>query len=291
MGNQLFPLLKAFVFGELNNLPVVVRDYNQFKIGPYLRNERSKRNYTKYFTFQKSLLGELIDKVKGKSYDKYTLVAEPPLEILPANNENIRYLFTDTPHWSDYFYQLKEHRPRVIKILHNLLDPEIRKKLSSLDIPCIGVHIRMGDFRKLRQGEDFKKVGAVRTPEEYFIDVIHRLREIHGTELPVAVFTDGYENELTSLFKIGNIKMVKGNPDIVDLLLLSRSRVIVTSAGSTFSYWAGFLSDAPLIMHPDHIHNSIRPAELGNEIYEGPISLSPVLIDNIKSIDLNERAN
>jgi gamma-glutamyl:cysteine ligase YbdK (ATP-grasp superfamily) len=40
---------------------------------------------------------------------------------------------------------------------------------------------------------------------------------------------------------------------------MSRARIIVCSAGSTFSEWSAFLSDALVIRHPSHVHSAIRP--------------------------------
>jgi hypothetical protein len=84
-----------------------------------------------------------------------------------------------------------------------------------------------------------------------------------------------------------SISMVEGNTDIVDLLLMSKSKVIVTSAGSTFSYWAGFLSDAVIIMHPDHIYSPIRPSTVDEILYEGALITEmpdTLLQKNLKSL-------
>jgi hypothetical protein len=146
----------------------------------------------------------------------------------------------------------------------------------------------MGDFRKLLAGENFSQVGAVRTPEDYFIDIIKEIRNIKAADLPVSVFTDGYKEEFEKLFSMDNIKMVEGNPDIVDLILLSRSRVIVASANSTFSYWAAFLSDVPAILHPDHIHEPIRSRQGVVELFEGPMNRTDIrLVNAIKNIPLS----
>ena len=85
LGNQLFPLMHAFLFGKLNGLPVVVTGYHQLKIGPYLRREKSKRRYNDYFIFQKSILGECLDWWKIKRLrKKYTSEFEPKIEKLGA---------------------------------------------------------------------------------------------------------------------------------------------------------------------------------------------------------------
>lgn len=285
LGNQLFPLLKAYLFAHINNLPVKVVGYNQLRISPYLRGDKSKRKYKGFFTFEKGALSEQVDRLMLFRYALYPVVAEPSIDKLADPKEKYLYLFSKLPHWSDYFHDLKDHRHMVIQLLMDLLSPDIKKKYYQGQEPVIGVHVRMGDFRKLREGEDFSKLGVVRTPVEYFIEVIRGIRSIHGSDLPVSVFTDGYKEELKSLLSLPEIDLVEGNQDIVDLLLLSKSKIIVTSTGSTFSYWAGFLSDAPLIMHPDHIHQSIRPTSIGVKVYEGKFDqYDPLLIHNIKCI-------
>ena len=280
MGNQLFPLMKAYTFAYLNKLPVIVTDYNQVKIGPYLRREKTKRNYSGYFTFQKSILSEQLDKLKLGKFKDHQQEIEPPVKMMAEEDVNCAYIFSAMPHWDNYFDGLMENRDLVIELLSKLISADVLEKVKQFTRPCIGVHIRMGDFRKLKEHEDFSKVGAVRTPEKYFIEVINSIRKIHGTNLPVSVFTDGFRKEFEELFTLNNICLVEGNSDIVDLLLLSRSKIIVTSAGSTFSYWAGFLSEACLIMHPAHVNTFIRPANVSDKLYQGAFDPSNSLLVN-----------
>ena len=289
LGNQLFPIVKAHVFGALNNLPVVVTGYRQFKVGPYLRREKSKRNYSNYFKFQKNIITAWFEQQSIHALTKKGLVTEPRVDRLnEGEKKNGVYLFSEHPHYHDYFTGLRENRDEARKHLLSILRKEIVDDVASKKAPVIGVHIRMGDFRKLKEGEDFSQVGATRTPENYFIDCIRQIRSINGSCLPVSIFTDGYRHELENLLALENIEIVEGNKDIVDLLLLSRSKIIVTSASSTFSYWSGFLADAPLIMHPDHIYASIRPAEVNERFYEGPLKPNnqpELLVKNITAIN------
>ncbi len=289
IGNQLFPLLKANIFAHLNELPVCITGYHQFKIGPYLRKEKSKRTYSNYFVFQKNIMAAWWQKFKLDFLINGPVINEPDLKIMgKAKDGNTIFKFETIPHWNDYFEGIREHRVLAIQLLYTLLENDIKQNLAGQPSPCIGVHIRMGDFRKLKQGEDFSKVGAVRTPENYFIECIRHIRDIYGSSLPVSVFTDGYRYEIKNLLELENIKMITGNPDIVDLLLLSRSQIIVTSAGSTFSYWAGFLADAPLIMHYDHLHQPLRPPEINQRYYEGPLIAGQpdsLLVKNIMEIN------
>lgn len=288
LGNQLFPLIKAAVFAELNGIPLAVTGYNRFRIGPYLRREKVKRSYRGYFNFEKNFLGAELGRLSLLRYGRCEEVLEPPIgKLAPGDIAGKKFVFSSIPHWSDYFAGLKEHRDLAISLFRGMLRKPILHRAEALQAPCIGVHIRMGDFRKLGAGEDFKSVGAVRTPENYFTEIISSIREIHGSNLPVAVFTDGYKKEFKKLFSLDKVQIIEGNADIVDLLLLGRSKIIVTSAGSTFSYWAGFLSEVPLIMHPDHLHDPIRPAAVNGAVYEGPLfpeKPDPLLKTNIKAI-------
>jgi hypothetical protein len=278
LGNQLFPLMKASVFANINDFPLVVTNYHQVKIGPYLRREKSKRNYNHYFTFQKSLLLESFEKLridlKGKTHE---VIEDSDLAVVrEAGSKSIIYRFGHIPHWSNYFGGLKEHRQLVIPLLKQLISPEVLHQADRQQSPEIGVHIRMGDFRKLSVGEDFSKLGTVRTPLDYFIEVIGKLKAVFGTKTSVSVFSDGHKKELDKVLQLPGTRLVEGNSDLADMLLLSRSKIIVTSAGSTFGYWSGFLSDAPVIMHPDHIHGSIRNQIETPDLYEGPLDSAAI---------------
>ena len=287
LGNQLFPIVNAYYFGKLNSLPVITSGYHRVKIGPYLRGEKSKRRYNNYFTFQKGLIGAWLDARRLKAQSKSRLIQEPPLEKIASIDDSCIYEFNAIPHWSDYFARLKNHRNEIIEIFYSLIRKDILNEATSLPAPCIGVHIRMGDFRKLQAGEDFGKSGAVRTPETYFIEMINAIRAIHGSTLPGSVFTDGYRSELKDLLSLENITMVEGNRDIVDMILMSRSKIIVTSAGSTFSYWSAFLADVPVVRHSEHLHQPIRPQFVNDNFYEGPLvpgNVNSVLEKNIKAI-------
>jgi hypothetical protein len=288
LGNQLFPLLKAATFASLNDLPLTVIGYHQLKIGPYLRREKSKRRYNGYFSFEKSVAGEQLDRLALRRYRGYEPVSDPEVRTLPGKDlVRKRFLFSAIPHWGDYFAGLREHRELAAELFRGMLDQQIARKAADQPAPCIGVHIRMGDFRKLAAGEDLSSAGAVRTPEPYFEEIIERIRGANGRLLPVSVFTDGHPHEFERLFSLPGVSLISGNRDIVDLLLLSRSSIIVASAGSTFSYWAGFLADAPFIDHPAHRHSAIRPSPVNGTWYEGPFDLAAeggLLERNIRAI-------
>lgn len=287
LGNQLFSLLKGHIFAELNNLKILVTGFNHFKIGPYLRAEKSKRAYSQYFIFQKRNYLLFLKNIYLRLKKPNTIVNEPNLEAIEVINGYHHYIFSEIPHWSDSFAKIKNHRSLALNIFKKIINPKILDELNKKRFPVIGVHIRMGDFKKVPDGQDFKKEGGLRTPEKYFIDVIENIRRINGQILPVSIFTDGYVHELPDLFKMDGVSIIEGNRDIIDLLLLSKSQIIITSAGSSFSLWAGFLSESPIILHPDHIHKPIR-ISTSKSYYEGHLDENSLLLmQQIKSISEN----
>jgi len=163
------------------------------------------------------------------------------------------------------------------------------KELERQRAPVIAVNVRMGDFRKLQSYERFDQVGNVRTPLNYFRKLIEDIRMAHGSELPVEIITDGMKWELSELLDLPSVSIAPARSKIIDILVMSQSRILICSAGSTFSYWGGFLGECALIHHPDHIHTPIRPAEINRNSYEGalvgpPENWPPLFLENLRNI-------
>lgn len=286
LGNMLLVWAHALVFSRLNELPLMTSGWGHIHIGPIIRRERHRRFYGRYF--------DPVDAIplwkKWLALSCYAKIHEPEITELSAlPGKHSLYVFSHIPHWRDYFGSIREHRDLVHSTLLRMLKPHYRERLMQLERPWIGVHIRRGDFRALQSGENFSKVGLVRTPLEYFRELIMGIRQIHGTDLPVTVFSDGYDEELQEILSLPGVGRATREADIVDLLLLARSRLLIASAGSTFSYWAGFLTDAPVLLHPDHIHMPLRPSEVNKRYFEGgvrgPAETWPELLkQNIQAI-------
>src|SRR6188474_2445134 len=110
LGNQLFPLMKAYTFAYLNELPVVVTNYHQVKIGPYLRREKTKRRYGGFFTFQKNILSAQSEKWALRKYNKKRITEPVVQKINDTERSDEMYIFSEIPHWDHYFDGLKENR-------------------------------------------------------------------------------------------------------------------------------------------------------------------------------------
>ncbi len=153
LGNQLFSIMKAFVFGRLNNLEVIVTGYHWLKLGPYLRKEKTKRRYYGYFIFQKTWIGDQFDKLKIRKSEKGGVIVEPPVQVMELSAiENKSFEFSEPPSHKNFFAGLNLNRSLTKEIFWELLNDSIKKKLENKKSPCIGVHIRMGDFPKSKTG-------------------------------------------------------------------------------------------------------------------------------------------
>lgn len=282
LGNKLFCFAHAIIFSEINKLTLFYSGLTQFHIGTYLRREKSKRYYT--LLFRKGVkLNFLKTFFRKKQYIDYN-----SCETKVAHDKNYIYTFNQVPSWNDYFKYIRENRSLVIEKLNYYLNEDINSKLSNKNAPSIGVHIRMGDFKKLQQNEDFEKVGAARTPLTYFVDLILRIRSIAGFDLDVTIFTDGNIEELEEVFCLPKVFLAAEDSDVMQLLHLSKSNIILLSAGSTFGQWAAFLSNAAIVNHYHHFHSYIRDKETNNILFEGVChpneNLPELLIENIKKI-------
>jgi hypothetical protein len=230
-------------------------------------------------------VGEASDRQKVTRLRKsLKQVAEPDVKKLSEEAlENKMFIFQESGDYRDYFRRLKEYRKEVIETLYSIIDPAIIKILIVKEAPVIGVHIRMGDFRMLKAGEKYRS-GHVRTPKEFFIDCVDSIRKLNGNSLPVTLFTDGYKHEVKEILQLEKVKIAERNPDIIDLLLLSKSKIILPTHGSTFSAWAAFLSEAPVVL-PFPYEKSLREGHIFKNIFEGKFDLeNEILRMNIKSI-------
>lgn len=268
LGNKLFVWAHGVVYASLHALEHMTVGWTQYQLGPLLRMEKSKRWYTNYFINSASWLKRCQYIFQSKKYLSY--LESNKLDVHP---EATNYVFHEIPYWKDYFLGLSEHRELIKKKFFDMLSPRYQEVYRSIEAPDIAIHIRMGDFKKLEAGLDFSKAGLTRTPIEYFSEVIHTIREITGNDTPVKIFSDGNKAELTSVLSLPHVDFAHNISDLADLLQMSKSKILVLSAGSTFGQWSGFLSDAILIHHPAHFHGYVRDENDISSEYEGIWSL------------------
>lgn len=263
LGNKLFPWAAGAVFSEVNHCPHFVTGMTRIHVGPWLRGERSKRFYKGY------LRNERFFMIQTWWTDRtYMPLSKMNLKV----EDKHPFVFKEVPDWRSFFKYFKPHRPVIRQRFWSDITDGVKERVLSYEDPHIAVHIRRGDFRPLAPKEEFSLAGAVRTPLAYFRNVIKAIHSDLGEELPVTVFSDGTNEEIHEILDLPNVERAKDDLDIVHLGVMSRSRCIVTSPGSTFGYWSAFLSDAAIIHHPDHFNQTIRDNTEG-QFFEGALDM------------------
>jgi hypothetical protein len=247
LGNMMLVWARAVVFAHLNNLPIVTSSWWGFHWGALLRRENKSRFYLGYFT-ESSMCKQLLVKLQSKLLQ---VELDPPVALLSsyATRKSKIYVFNTVVTDNDLFGSLRNHEALIKSSLTNLLTAKMKLKLEQFEVPFIGVHIRRGDF----------KLGNQTTPLHYFIEIINTIRSAVLEDAPVTVFSDADESELQEILSIPNVKLAENKPDILDILLLSKSKYIVLSRSSTFGYWAAFLSNALVIRPFDDWQAMIKP--------------------------------
>lgn len=248
MCNKLLVWARAYSFSRINNLPLYVYRWSDFKVGPMVRKERSLRNYSNVFwgnscgSFYRSKVTQL--------FGNNTVIRNPNPQSAAFYHNHV-YNFSSFPNWPFYFRELDGCRNIIIDGFKKLVKPRFSSLFVSGFSPVVGVHVRLSDFRPSTYLSEHLLACNIRTPLDYFVHVINSLREISSSTLPVTVFTDGHANEINELLSLPAVKLYRGKSDIEELITLSKSSVIIPSASSSFSYWAAFISNSHVVMPVD----------------------------------------
>lgn len=265
LGNKLFVWANALVFSRLNNLPLVVTNWVHPSWGAFIRGG-GLRLYWNYF----NKVNEVSFFDRKFKVGKNEIVAEPLLGKLKEIPNKTVFQFSNLPPWSDYFGQLKPYRDAIKFSLLNSLTWSRQKEVYRLPKPNICIDIRLSDFQKLKPGVSFSSVGNTRTPVNYFVELIQNIRKFKGVDLPVTIITDGSNKEFKEILTLPNVLINRNQTAIGKIFLMSQSKILITSAGSTFDYWGGFLGENVLLIHPDHVHCTVRPGSINQDFFEGP---------------------
>lgn len=234
LGNMLLLWARAVVFCKINNLELTTSSWWSFRWGALLRRESKKRLYYNYF-IESDTSSRIFSYIKKLFVPS---IQNPELKIITVQKKDF-FIFNKVNINEDLFLGLRNHKSLIKKKLEESLHARIKILLSKEPISDISIHVRRGDFKN----------GNPLTPLSHFISGISSIRNITKKKLSVTIFSDASREELEPLFKLENIKLANNNPDIVDILLMSKSKIIFLSQSSSFSYWSAFLSDSLIIMH------------------------------------------
>ena len=133
---------------------------------------------------------------------------------------------------------MSEYRAIIVNALHDISKPRSLAFANSYHPkPFIGLNIRTGkDFVR----KDSGKHGYFLTEIDWFIQALAVTRQRLGN-LPAIIVSDGGEKELSAILQVPGTVLLNSSNAIEDLLVLSKSKVLLGSGNSSFSAWASFL--------------------------------------------------
>ena len=275
LGNMLHVWARAVAFAQANEARLFVSSWSRFRLGPFLRGERSKRLYLG--SFKGDPLRARLRLLAARATRKP--VHDPPIARVADETRGTALFVFDRLGGDprDPFRELIAYRDAIVARFFAMLSDPIQARLGGLEAPVIGIHVRRGDFSN----------GPWETPIEHFCDRLRALREVAGAQLPATVFSDGSDEELAPLLANPGVRRAPRQPDVLDLIQLSKSRVIVPSRGSTFGMLAGFLSEAVIVRDPEWNHGDSRPAHVNSRRFEGAPDMDParwpdLLVQNLR---------
>jgi hypothetical protein len=274
LGNMLLVWARAVVFAELNSLPLIAPNWQSIHIGPWLRKERCKRYYGSFFSAEK-YQNRWIFAISG-IINEVPITYNPPIEKINLETIGVVsqvFLFDKMPPWDDYFKDLKEHHALVKEKLYGDIHKDLLNQILQKPSPEIGIHIRRGDYQSPQIGDDFAVRRYVFTPLDWYVSTLKLIRKCAGYDIPVTVFSDGYAEELRDILVLPNVSISPETSAIFDMITMSRSKILIASAHSSFSAWASYLCQCPTIWYSDRakLYKPIFTNEVKEKIFEGGI--------------------
>jgi hypothetical protein len=275
LGNMLLVWARAVVFAHLNSFPMVAPSWQSFHIGPWLRRERCKRYYGDFFSTC-DYLPKWRATVEGIGKKKH-LYANPAVQLLDASSSvcsesgQHQFVFDKMPPWNDYFQDIKQYQPTVKQKLYADIRGSLLKEIEALAPPVIAIHIRRGDYQAPQSENDFAVNRCVQTPLGWYVSILNAIRKYAGDDLPATIFSDGYAEELSEILELPNVSMSPETSALSDMLTMSRSKLLIGSAHSSFSAWASYLGQCPTIWSSERyqLYESIFTPEVREKVYEG----------------------
>lgn len=230
LANKFLVWAHAYVFAMKYKLELFEGRWFHFSIGPFLRKEKSKRFYFDMIKNGKSLA------IRDQFLEKETVPKSDwsNIHLQPSKV----YVFSEVPNHETYFDLIRPFRKEIIKAFYNKVNEDILKKVKNIKPPIVSIHIRMGDF---------KAFPWINYDWAWYKKLISDLRGKIGKNNPISIFTDGNPEEIELFNYVENLEYHYSGNDLVDMLVMANSKVLVPYPGSTFSLWAGFISESILI--------------------------------------------
>ena len=235
--------LKAAVYdaiiaaSEKHNAKLIWPTWPSIKVGPWIRHEKDKRTYVGLFSNRTGLCGGI------KKYLKLCFsrkIHTKDLDAVDWGNlgENDIVIYDDfnlaPGEFQMNFNGTREYRERIAEIIYSNLGKKGKKAFSFDASGAICVHVRLGDFSKTTAALDTGK-NNMRIRIDWYVAMVNKLRDAAGWTVPVFVFSDGTDEELSELTALPEVRRLTFGNSIGDIVGLSRFSIIIRYNYSIFT--------------------------------------------------------
>jgi hypothetical protein len=260
-GNRLFSWARCQVYAKNHNYKTVAPIWFFPRIRPFLKGGVSVANYLNQICMFRNLKRHtddygLLTNLKLKYFG--TPLQEPEDLTKPLDHTDKKNSFIPFSRAGGDFHRftaLNGYQEFLKNKLRESVHPKWEKLFSKWDNiaeDSIGINIRRGkDFKDPKTSNDWFTTGLLRTPPlDWFINVLNKLRQANGKNIPAIIVSDGTPKDLEPILKLENVHFLRPGCAVTDLLLLSKTKFLIGSGGSSFSGWANFLGEMPMVTHP-----------------------------------------
>lgn len=218
------------------------------RLGPYLRRERDKREYFRYFRAGDDVSGWRRLWLLGRHPRHAAAVEQDPEPAQLAAGTVVVFRNEVAANDRKFFGFVKGEHALLRRRLVEITRPAYRPAPPAG--PFLAVHVRLGDFQK-PASEDELNQGLTnrRLPMPWFVAMTRAMRERAGPAMPIVVFSDGSDAELAPLLALPGVVRSPSDAAITDLLTMAQSRLMISSA-SGLCRFGSFLGQVPRICFP-----------------------------------------
>jgi len=248
LGNLLFPWARALLASKTYGYKRIFPTWPQIKVGPFLRQERDLRCYS-------TLFAPIDDEISGIAKAHLLVVGRFAPEDALRSEDRSR----DGRGWRVVVFRgmlrmFEPLRGQAAIIRQAIIQAvEARSSATTLQAqsrgPEIGIHVRLGDFRRPSETALRDRETNVRIPLSWYRNVLRNLRSACGQSVRARVCSDGSDDELQELLSEPDVYRSDASDAVRDLLGLAECMAIVSSR-STFSAWAAYLGAVPTVCYP-----------------------------------------
>ena len=247
LAHSLLAWARCKLWCDDRGFPMLSPSWFNVRIGPYLRLERDKRQYHRYFQFPGYISG--LKKLYYLGFMEKVNAEEVNLPQI-QNEQSICVTFNNRLALNEetHFPEIIGRNEHVKRALLSMTRPEYRPKFFNFD--HVAVHIRMGDFLPMVT-LDAVRSGAknVQLPVSWYAEMLNGIRSRLGYTIPALVYSDGSNSQLEAILKLDNVTRAGAQPAVTDLLSISSANMLISS-GSGFSMWGCYLGNIPRVCFP-----------------------------------------